>query len=191
MTRILIAAKDNHHIIDGGLIGAAAALFKRIADPIVSVDDGISHGLNIEDTEFSFSPFWGGLIGEPGTPHDEWRHPVTNEPMTVFPRFWIIEALIVPPGDPAFADLFDPEISVTTPTMGPDAGIEIFTVIQQRKNELTRSGTAPNTLTPVELVELEATHRLRLNRGRALNVFNLRPTPPSTESRSRSERVQA
>lgn len=173
MARVLLAAEDNHKITLGEVTGPARATLKRIGDPIFILDDGQTHGRKIEDTVFSHSPSWGGMIGEPGTPHDEWRHPTTDDPMTVNPMFWIVEMLIVPPADPAFQDLLDPEFE----TVEVAPGIFQDNLKQKRKWHLVTSGTFPNTLTPPEYAELLATHRLRLTRGRAIPVFQLWPEP--------------
>ncbi len=151
MARFFVAAVDNPLITSGAVTGADRAKLKRVGDPIEILGDGVSGGLKIEDT----------------VPHDEWRHPVTNEPMTVNPKFWIIEGTPIPKNDPAITEFKDPEL-------GPGPS---FSLIQKHKYQFVRSGVAPNTLTPAELTILEATHRLSLNRGRTLQVFNLRPAP--------------
>ena len=167
MTRWRIAALDNHKITDGTVTGVDRALLQRVGDVREELPDGQTFGSGIEDTVFVFDPVSGTTRGEPGTPRDEWRHPVTNEPMTVNPKFYIIETIPIPPNDPATAEFTDPEV-------GPPPAEAL---IQSRKYEVVRSGTPPNTLTPAELTILTDTYRLNLNRGRTLQVFQLRPAP--------------
>ena len=165
MVRILVSAVDNHQITNGTLTGAARATVRRRFDPYMMVVDGPGPGTN----GFGFaheSTTWVGLVSSPGPTNPAWLHPDTGLAMSMNPNVYIIEGDPVPPTEPFLATLFDVEMDGDN-------------LIQKRSHQLIVGGVAPNTLTPPELAELEATHRLRLVRGRFLVVFGLRPSPPT------------
>lgn len=164
MVRILVAAQDNHQITAGTVTGVDRARLKRRGDPTTKAPDGVSFGSRIEDT----------VADTPGTtPHDEWRHPVTDAPMSINPKFYIIEATPMPFDDPGLSDVFKMEME---PHPDPtQAGRK--RVRQKAWFGLVFSGPGPNSLTPDELNRLLATHYLDLPRGRTMAVFQRRPEP--------------
>lgn len=176
--RILVSAQDNHKITDGTVTGAARARLTRKYDPVTIAVDGPGPGGNGFGSGHESTIWDEDGISSPGPTRDKWRHPDTDLPMSVNPKDYIIEGTPLSKDDPEIADLVEPEFdqSVLDKTR-PEPGDHVL--IQKRKKWLTPSGPAPFRLTPPELAELDATHRLSLNRGRTIAVFNLRPTPPT------------
>ncbi len=157
MARFFFSRTDNHRIARDNLTGRAAAILRRASDPIAVLPDGLTGSDPIESTVFRNTGSF--IVGDPGRTRNRWRHPQTNQPMSVNPRFFIIEVPTMEANSNAARMILQ--------AGARNADGEYVDRRKSRRLELSN-------FTQAERDELRATHRIRFTPTRFGQVVTAR-----------------